>query len=219
MKPSPLLWPPDRPRNRFPETPRTSVSLATAIPHLLRELDLLGAIRVVITSNAKLKRDGLPYSQQPKSISDTGVAVWFSLTGNKATYCLPCDTVDSIGGNMREIGLAVAELRGFTRRMRLSVSVALAPFEIDNEPAAPAITVQYVTPKKAKPDRPAARPPEPGSWRAVLGLGRVCQWSDVLEAYQRQAAKYFKGANLENRDKINEIETAYQQAKKAFRIK
>src|SRR5438876_65558 len=54
------------------------LTMDRARDQLVDELGRLGATNVVISTNAELRQDGLPYSQQ-KRIDDPGVAVYFML--------------------------------------------------------------------------------------------------------------------------------------------
>ena len=83
----PLQWPPARPRKTARRTARFSngggsLTVAVALARRKNELDRLGARYPVISSNVKLRRDGLPRSGQPEP-RDPGVARYFQLGGRQ----------------------------------------------------------------------------------------------------------------------------------------
>ena len=109
----PLQWPIGWKRSKRPEWARFGEhTVAKAIGYLMDELRLLGASRVVISSNLKLKLDGLPYSSQ-RQPEDAGVAVYFMLNGNE--QCIPCDQWKRVEHNMWAIYKTVRALRGIER--------------------------------------------------------------------------------------------------------
>ncbi|CCG99860.1 hypothetical protein FAES_1850 [Fibrella aestuarina BUZ 2] len=161
---------------------------------------MLGVIRVVITSNAKLKKNGDPYSQQPKTVDDPGVAVWFEHVRAKGhQFCLACDQYDTIAGNLNEIRLAVGELRGFTRRMLLPVGEALKPF------GAVPTNVSSPAPTPKQPAKPATITPY---WQRVLGVDTIgadrLTWKHCLTAYQ---AKLRQELTQQQRDALVAAQT------------
>lgn len=112
MQAYPLQYPIGYPRTKHPQRSAFSVSLADARDALLNELRLLGAKSIVISSNALLRNDGLPYAKQPK-IEDNGVAVYFFYESQQ--LALACDKWNDIASNIRAIGLTVSAIRGMER--------------------------------------------------------------------------------------------------------
>lgn len=108
----PLQWPFGRPRSKRPERSRFAVSLARARYQLMHELHLLGARNIVISSNVSLRRDGLPYANQPEP-DDAGVAVYF--TYKKEQMSFACDRWDRVRDNVQAIRHTIAALRGIER--------------------------------------------------------------------------------------------------------
>ena len=74
----PLTWPErqNRTATHRRRNGKFKVTLGQARDELLRELGLLGAKDVTISSNVALRRDGLPYSDAREPV-DPGVAVYF----------------------------------------------------------------------------------------------------------------------------------------------
>ena len=112
----PLLWPPAIPRTKRPRRSRFGKdrfpSLERAGRGLSRELRLLGARDVVLSTNMELRLDGLPRSNQRRP-DDEGVAVYFELDGS--THCMAVDRWDLVGCNAHAIALCVGALRGLDR--------------------------------------------------------------------------------------------------------
>src|SRR5688500_17728679 len=108
----PLCWPIGWPRCQSPLYSNFKTGLAKARDGLARELDLLGARGVVVSSNAVLLRDGSIAARQPR-LTDTGVAVYFTL-GNEQK-CIPCDKWVYLEDNVHAIALTVNALRGLER--------------------------------------------------------------------------------------------------------
>ena len=90
---------------------RLSVGDASAM--LQRELRLLGATRVTISSNLRLRSDGQPHADQKKLLDDPGVAVYFTLKG--APRVLACDKWASAADNLAAIARHIDALRAVDR--------------------------------------------------------------------------------------------------------
>jgi len=139
----PLHWPTGRPRTSRRERSRFATSFAAARDGLLDELRLMGARLAVLSTNVELRRDGLPYANQPEP-ADPGVAIYFEWKGRPMAFS--CDRWDRVKDNVRAIGLTIAALRGLERwGTGDMMESAFTGFE-----ALPA-------------------PDAPKSWRAVLG--------------------------------------------------
>ena len=75
MKAYPLQWPHGRPRARFTERSRFgNRTVDAATKELFAEIRCLGAGSPVLSTNIKLRLDGLPYSNQTPP-ADKGMAV------------------------------------------------------------------------------------------------------------------------------------------------
>jgi hypothetical protein len=108
----PLQWPRGRDRNYDPINSKFKTSLSVASGCLYDELNRLGAVNVVLSSNMKYRGDGLPYSRQP-NIDDTGVAVYFTYQGNQ--MCFACDQYYELKENVQAIRKTIEALRGIER--------------------------------------------------------------------------------------------------------
>lgn len=109
----PLCWPTGKSRTQKPEQSRFDVaSFASARDSLLKELKLLGAKNVVISSNLRLRQDGLPLANQSQP-ADTGIAVYFTYKGKQT--CFACDRWKKIEDNIQAIRHTIAAIRGIAR--------------------------------------------------------------------------------------------------------
>jgi hypothetical protein len=124
----PLYWPLGWERTKLPRhAPFNQTTIYVQTQKVRRELELLGARNVVISSNLQLRQDGIPYSGQ-KIPSDAGIAVWFWLRveGVKPTsnsiepphwkeHVMACDRWARPEHNLRAIVLHLASIRGQER--------------------------------------------------------------------------------------------------------
>lgn len=108
----PLQWPVGKARTKYPTRSRFDTTQNIAQTALWSELSALGAKNVVISTNIKLRQDGLPYASQ-REPDDKGVAVYFDYKGNKV--CFACDRWDRIRDNMQAIRHTINALRGISR--------------------------------------------------------------------------------------------------------
>jgi len=127
----PLTWPPHRPRTKYRKRAAfhrkierrsessgslyydtASLTVEDAQSRTRKQLTMLGASNVVISSNLRLRQDGLPYSQQ-RQPDDPGIAVYFQL--KKQPHCLSCDTWDRAADNLAAVAKYVEAMRGQIR--------------------------------------------------------------------------------------------------------
>lgn len=126
----PLSWPLSWPRTKQPQRSRFGTyhkkpSVAAGRDALMLELGRLGASRVVISTNITLRKDGLPYSNQPEP-RDAGAAVYFTLRTRRQV--LACDKWSTVGDNLHAIAKHVEALRGQERWGVGSVEQAFAGY-------------------------------------------------------------------------------------------
>jgi hypothetical protein len=108
----PLAWPAGWPRAKRKTRAPFGVNFAKARDELLRELRLMGARYPLLSTNVSLRRDGLPYANQPEPV-DPGVAVYFMWQGKQMTFA--CDRWDRVRDNVRAVGKTIEALRGIER--------------------------------------------------------------------------------------------------------
>jgi hypothetical protein len=92
---------------------KESLSVGDATTRLMGELKRLGARHVIISSNLRVREDGLPYAQQAKQIPDPGVAVYFQLSGQPRV--LACDKWSSVADNLAAIAGHIEAIRACDR--------------------------------------------------------------------------------------------------------
>lgn len=109
----PLQWPAGKPRTVYPSGSMFGArSIDQATKLLQQEVKRLGGSSLVISSNTKLRLDGLPYSNQAQP-ADRGVAVYFGLKGKQ--MCFACDRWDKVQDNIYAITKTIEALRGIER--------------------------------------------------------------------------------------------------------
>lgn len=100
----PLHWPDGWPRTPSREGAKFKTTLHQALEFVQKELRLMGARDVVISSNVTLGASNPP---QP------GVAVYFTLAGDQ--LCIPCERYARVEHNLQAIGKTIEALRGIER--------------------------------------------------------------------------------------------------------
>ncbi len=168
----PLAWPAHRPRNtarrdaafnkkvdngRWRET--KSLTLADARDRLQRELDLVRARSIVLSTNVELRLDGLPRSGQPEP-RDPGVAVYFQLKGKP--HCLSCDTYTRVADNIAAVAAHIEASRKIERLGVADIAEIFAGF---------------------------VALPAPPHWSEILGVPRTATLDEVHRAYRDLAKK------------------------------
>lgn len=108
----PLQWPIGWKRTHNPKTSRFEPGSAYAeFGNIVRQLKLMKATDIVLSSNMHYKADGTPYARQ--NVSDTGVAIYFTRDGRE--QCIPCDKWIRLEDNLRAIAKSIEALRGLDR--------------------------------------------------------------------------------------------------------
>lgn len=93
-------------------TGRGLVTFAKARDQLYEELRKLGAGKVVVSTNHKPDRYGIP-TESKRSVGDEGVAIYFQLKARP--MAMACDRFDNAAANMRSLGLAIEAMRQLER--------------------------------------------------------------------------------------------------------
>jgi hypothetical protein len=164
----PLQWPIGWPRTDDWKRKRGPFQMppGKARYELNRELSMLGAEDIVVSSNVMVRQDGLPYAKQPR-VDDPGVVLYFTLNGQEV--CMPCDRWSTVDANLRAIGMAVEAIRGMERwGTGQMVDAAFRGFK--------ALPESIIT------------PPPSTSWYTVLGVSSEATREEIKAAYRRMAA-------------------------------
>jgi len=192
----PLQWPLGRTRNQYPERSKFKPSsIYGEAQSIFKQLELMGASQIVISSNMQYRQDGLPYTRQ--NVTDTGVAVYFK-SADGEDQCIPCDSWWTLEENMRAIAKTIEAMRGIERWGGKSLmNAAFSGFK--------ALPSAIVTPP---PDRPHR------DWWVVLGVERTADVPTVKQAYRRAQATAHPDAGGSSHD-FQEVQAAYEEYQNA----
>jgi hypothetical protein len=203
VDPYPLNWPFGWPRTpdhkRISQFKFKGLTFGSARDSLQQEVKRLGGSNLVVSTNIRVKSDGLPYADTRK-IEDPGVAIYFLRNGKGAPVSMARDAYNTVAGNMRSLGLALRYLRGLERHGGgIMVERAFDGFTALPEPGA------------AKP------------WQTVLGLDpgimeRTAPQNrePLLRAHYLVAAKRAHPDTGGTDEQMAEINSAYEQGLKSI---
>jgi hypothetical protein len=105
----PLHWPLGYKRTEYRKDSPYRRTPGSAQEQLRKELNKIGAKNVIVSSNARLQKDGFMYADAMGRAADPGVAVYFNYKGKEVVLC--CDTYEQIWENVCAIGLTIQKLR------------------------------------------------------------------------------------------------------------
>lgn len=111
----PLAWPagkPRTPRHKIERSRFEPFGRAAEVENVRAELQRLGARNIIVSTNMRLRRDGLPYSSD-RAPDDQGVAVYFDYASGQK--CFACDRWRTIEENLRAIFKSIEAIRGLER--------------------------------------------------------------------------------------------------------
>lgn len=147
------------------------------------ELERLGAVDAIMSTNIKTRADGQPLSSQTQP-TDTGAAVFFKLNGKPVA--LACDRWNRVECNLWAIGKHVESIRGQDR------------WGVGN-------TEQAFRGYLALPQKASGVPP----WE-ILGVIDDATEDEVKTAYRKLAAKYHPdNAQTGDHAKFAELQNAF----------
>ncbi len=158
---------------------------ASARDNCIAEIRRLGGTDIIISTNLKLRRDGLPESiNWGKTIPDPGVAVYFKRNGKQ--MCFACDCWAHVQDNMHAIALTISALRGIARwGTGDMMEAAFRGFT-------------------AIPERAGS------SWWETLGVSVNASEEQIKEAYRLLVKKHHPDAGGES-EMFRRVQEAYQQ--------
>lgn len=183
----PLHWPIGYKRTSWQQSGRFDTSFAKARDTMVKELRLMGAKNVIISTNAPLKNDGYPYASF-RAIDDTGVAVYFTYEKERMVFC--CDKWKKVEDNMQAI---CKTINSFRMMPQWGVSDLLK---------------RAFTGFNALPD---ARPAK--EWYEILGVSQNADKTTVTSAYRNLAKVHHPDAGGSDQQ-FTEINEAYQKGLK-----
>lgn len=111
----PLAWPAGKPRTPPHRVERSRFepgSRPTEVSNVKAELHRLGARNVIVSTNLRLRGDGLPYARD-RAPQDCGIAVYFDYAGGQK--CFACDRWATIEENLRAVFKSIEAIRGLER--------------------------------------------------------------------------------------------------------
>lgn len=155
-----------------------------AMREMLAELDRLGARRVLISSNLKLRQDGMPYAQQPRC-DDEGIAVYFVRGGKDMV--LACDKFAKREANMRAITKTIEAIRGIERWGSSDLM----------ERAFTGFT---------------ALPSSGESWWGILGVEPNARLAEIEAAYRRRRSETHPDRPGGDAAEFDRVQKAYEEA-------
>lgn len=199
----PLTWPFGWPRTGIAKMRRSEFgdhSIAECTQEIVRQLNLLRASSIVISTNLKIRGDGLPYSNQ-RQPNDPGVAVYFKLhrfVAAKVIYddrVLACDKWDLVEDNLWSVAKHVDALRGQQRWGVGNIEQAFAGYTA----------------------LPPGHPASPDPWWSVLGVGPTASEELIRDAYRALAKQWHPDMPGGDASKFHRIQAAYETALKERR--
>ena len=163
----PLAWPAGKPRTARHLIERSRFEPGNRpreVASVQAELSRLGARKVVVSTNVRLRLDGVPYAND-KAPSDQGVAVYFDYAGGQK--CFACDRWRSVEENLRAIAKSVEAIRGLERWGSKSfVDAAFTGFAALPSPNAARGGTSWAYRKRLRQTR-SARPIAPRRWKST----------------------------------------------------
>lgn len=94
-------------------TRKKPLEVGDGVRRLLGELRRLHASNIIISSNLRLRQDGLPIAGQSRILDDPGVAVYFRLKGKARV--LACDKWRSVADNLAAVAGHIEAIRASDR--------------------------------------------------------------------------------------------------------
>lgn len=158
------------------------LTIEQGIQRILGELERMGIVphTVIISSDLRLRNDGLPYSSQATAKLDQGAAVYWR--DGKSTRCMAIDRYDRIADNLGAIAATIEAMRAIERHGGAEI--------LDR-----AFTGFAALPAPPAQDKP----------HEVLGVDERATPSEIEYAYKRLAAQHHpdKGGSTETMSRIN----------------
>lgn len=158
---------------------------------LAAELSRLGARKEVLSTNVKLRVDGVPYSKQAQP-DDTGAAVYFELKGKPVS--LACDKWNRVEDNIWAIVKHIESIRGQDRWGVGSVEQAFRGYMA----------------------LPAPGQTSGIQWWSVLGVPINASADQVKDAYRILVAKHHpdKGGDVELFHRVQQAWEMFQMTQR-----
>ena len=187
----PLSWPIGWPRTEYHRVRRSNFSdkltIGKARDELLRQMQLLSAKSVIISSNVRTRLDGLMYANAAQP-NDRGIAVYFTLKGKP--LALACDRWNTVEDNLWAVAKHIDALRGQDRWGVGSIEQAFSGYTA----------------------LPSVGQTSGESWWDVLGVTPLTSTDEIKAAYRAAA----KGAHPDvggSADAFSRVQSAWELVK------
>lgn len=151
---------------------------------LSNELDRLGARNPILSTNIRVRLDGLPYSNQSQP-DDRGAAIYFDLKGKPVS--LACDRWDRVEDNIWAIVKHIESLRGQDRWGVGNIEQAFRGY-------------------LALPERTSG-----SAWWEVLGVAVNASAEQVKDAYRLLAKKHHPDSGGDT-EMFHRVQEAFRMA-------
>lgn len=188
----PLSWPLGEKRTTSRKDSSFSQTGETAQKYLRNELSKMGAINVIVSSNAPVRNDGMMYADAAGRAGDPGVSVYFKYKGQNLVIC--CDTYHRIWENVYAIGKTINNLRAIER-------YGVSDFINRSFAGFAQLPESVVT--------------DNDSWFEVLGLRPDANEQQIKDAFREQSKKVHPDRGG-SRDEFIRLQTAYKTAMSQF---
>jgi hypothetical protein len=169
------------------------LSIEQAITRVLDELERMGIRRssIIISSDLRLRNDGLPYSSQATSKIDQGVSVYWQ--DGQQRRCMAIDRYDRIADNLGAIAATIEAMRAIERHGGAEI--------LDR-----AFTGFAALPAPKVEDQP----------HQVLGVDEHASEAEIEYAYKRLAQQCHpdKGGSVDQMSKVNAARDAMLASRK-----
>lgn len=165
----------------FGYTPRTRHTIAEGCAEIAHEVRKLGGKDLVISSNLRIKLDGMPIGKQSQP-ADPGVAIWFDLDGEDLVFA--CDRWHVVEDNLWAV---FKHLEAMVGQDRWGVGTQHQAF------------TGY------------AALPAPSLWYVVLEVPEYASPEVIRRAYLRLVQIYHPDKTTGDVQKFMEVQSAYEE--------
>lgn len=173
---------------------KQELTIAVATERVLTEMRGFGVAgsNTIISTNLKIRLDGLPYSDQ-KAPSDPGAAVYWRRNQNESQRCMAIDQYDRVADNLAAIAATLNAMRAIERHGGAEIlNRAFEGFAA----------------------LPAAGGSSGVSWWSVLGVEPRATTEEIKQAYRHMVKAHHPDVNGGDGETFIVIQKAYEQAQK-----